>query len=68
MLLEAWLADIDADGNLEDYQFTRLPLVVNLQFGAHALQILVMHTKPSTRPKWRTTARTAKTAPVTTGP
>ena len=45
MLLEEWLADIDADGNLEDYHFTRVPLVVNLQFGAHALQILVMHTK-----------------------
>jgi endonuclease/exonuclease/phosphatase family metal-dependent hydrolase len=47
MLLESWFADIDADGNLEDYQFTRVPLVVNLQFNAHALQLLVMHTKSS---------------------
>ena len=38
-------ADVDADGLLEEYEFTRKPLVANVTVSGHALQIVVMHTK-----------------------
>ncbi|MGY3839500.1 endonuclease/exonuclease/phosphatase family protein [Bacillus atrophaeus] len=44
-LIDEWLADIDGDEQLEVYQFTRLPLVVNVEVGGESLQIIVLHTK-----------------------
>lgn len=46
-LIDPWLADVDGDLYLEEYAFTRTPLVVDLAVGGHALQLLVMHTKSS---------------------
>jgi hypothetical protein len=45
MPLSSWEADVDGDGFLNAYQFTRKPLVVNLQLGNDDLQIIVMRTK-----------------------
>jgi endonuclease/exonuclease/phosphatase family metal-dependent hydrolase len=45
MLLDPWEADVDGDGFLDLYQFTRQPLIVNLEIGGHFLQVIVMHTK-----------------------
>lgn len=47
MLLESWIADVDGDMLLESYEFTRAPLVVDIQVGANQMQIIVMHTKSS---------------------
>ncbi|MGH9557533.1 MAG: endonuclease/exonuclease/phosphatase family protein [Terriglobales bacterium] len=44
-LIDPWLADVDGNEQLEDYEFTRSPLVVNLQAGAAIFQVIVMHTK-----------------------
>src|SRR3712207_4860618 len=44
-LIDPWHADVDGDGFLNEYSFTRVPLVVNLQLGGHPLQVIVMHTK-----------------------
>ena len=47
-LIDPWDADVDGDMLLEhDYHFTRNPLVVDVTLGAHALQIIVLHTKSS---------------------
>jgi len=46
-LIDEWLADVDGTMILSDYRFTRAPLVVDLKLGAqaHALRVIVMHTK-----------------------
>jgi endonuclease/exonuclease/phosphatase family metal-dependent hydrolase len=44
-LIDGWEADVDGDSFLDLYQFTRQPLVVDLTFGGHAVQFIVMHTK-----------------------
>src|SRR5262245_3419187 len=44
-ILDPWLADVDGDMLLEEYEFTRKPLIVDIQAGANELQVLVMHTK-----------------------
>src|SRR5262245_31531485 len=44
-LLETWLSDVDGDMLLEPYEFTRKPLVVDIQAGANRMQLIVMHTK-----------------------
>jgi endonuclease/exonuclease/phosphatase family metal-dependent hydrolase len=46
-LLDAWSADVDGDMLLEPYEFTRTPLVVDIQAGSHEMQVIVMHTKSS---------------------
>jgi endonuclease/exonuclease/phosphatase family metal-dependent hydrolase len=47
-LIDAWEADVDGDMLLEpDYQFTRNPLVVDLEIGSRSLQVIVAHTKSS---------------------
>ena len=45
MMLDPWIADVDGDMLLEPYEFTRKPLVVDIQAGASQFQVLVMHTK-----------------------
>jgi endonuclease/exonuclease/phosphatase family metal-dependent hydrolase len=45
MLLDTWQSDVDGDGFLDEYQFTRTPLVVNIGLDGSNLQILLMHTK-----------------------
>jgi len=46
-LNESWLSDIDGDLNLEEYEFTRTPVVVEGKFGTSdsQLKILTLHTK-----------------------
>jgi len=44
-LIDAWQADVDGDAVLDEYEFTRTPLVVDLTVGGRELQIIVMHTK-----------------------
>jgi endonuclease/exonuclease/phosphatase family metal-dependent hydrolase len=44
-LIDPWQADVDGDAVLDEYQFTRTPLVVDLSFGGRALRVIVMHTK-----------------------
>lgn len=44
-LLDPWTADVDGDMLVEGYEFTRRPLVVDVQAGTHQLQVIVMHTK-----------------------
>jgi hypothetical protein len=44
-LIDPWLSDVDGDAVLEEYKFTRTPLVVNVTFGQRQLQIIVAHTK-----------------------
>jgi endonuclease/exonuclease/phosphatase family metal-dependent hydrolase len=44
-LIDPWQADVDGDAVLDEYHFTRTPLVVDLTVGGHPLQIIVMHTK-----------------------
>jgi endonuclease/exonuclease/phosphatase family metal-dependent hydrolase len=46
-LLDTWEADVDGSMHLGPYQFTRTPLVVNLEVQGHALQVVVLHTKSS---------------------
>lgn len=45
MLIDPWMSDVDGDAVLDEYHFTRTPLVVNFVVGGHPLQILVAHTK-----------------------
>jgi endonuclease/exonuclease/phosphatase family metal-dependent hydrolase len=47
MVLDAWLSDVDGDAFLEDYRFTRNPLLVDVTLGGNLLRIIVMHTKSS---------------------
>jgi endonuclease/exonuclease/phosphatase family metal-dependent hydrolase len=44
-LIDPWMSDVDGDFILQEYQFTRTPLVVNLKIGTHDLQVIVAHTK-----------------------
>ena len=44
-LIDPWLSDVDGDGFLDEYQFTRTPLVINVRLGTQALQVIVLHTK-----------------------
>lgn len=44
-LVNPWDADVDGDGFLDSYQFTRQPLVVNAVIGGQTVQFIVMHTK-----------------------
>ncbi|MCC7542408.1 MAG: endonuclease/exonuclease/phosphatase family protein [Deltaproteobacteria bacterium] len=46
-LISAWEADVDGDGYLEPYEFTRRPLVVNFDVSGTNLQLVVLHTKSS---------------------
>jgi endonuclease/exonuclease/phosphatase family metal-dependent hydrolase len=46
-LLDAWNADVDGDMLLDPYEFTRKPLVIDVQAGTHRMQVIVMHTKSS---------------------
>src|SRR5262245_52928975 len=46
-LLDPWEADVDGTMHLGPYQFTRVPLVVNVVVQGHALQLIVLHTKSS---------------------
>ncbi len=45
MLLDPWTVDIDGDGYLNDYQFTRVPLVVNFVVSGYRLHVIAQHTK-----------------------
>ena len=44
-LIDPWMSDVDGDAVLEEYRFTRTPLVVNFAFGQRQLQVIVGHTK-----------------------
>jgi len=44
-LIDPWMSDVDGDAVLEEYRFTRTPLVVNFAFGQRQLQLIVGHTK-----------------------
>lgn len=44
-MIDPWLSDVDGDAVLDEYHFTRTPLVVNLTVGGNSLQMIVMHTK-----------------------
>src|SRR6266540_877258 len=44
-LIDPWQTDVDGDGVLDEYDFTRTPLVIELTIGGNAFQIIVMHTK-----------------------
>lgn len=44
-LTQPWDADIDGDAVLDQYEFTRTPLVVDLVIGGEPLQVVVAHTK-----------------------
>lgn len=44
-LEEDWQADVDGDLILEEYGFTRPPLIIDGDFGNHALRVVVLHTK-----------------------
>jgi endonuclease/exonuclease/phosphatase family metal-dependent hydrolase len=44
-LIDPWEADVDGDAVLDQYMFTRTPLVVDLELDGHALQVVVAHTK-----------------------
>lgn len=46
-LLGDWDSDIDGDGVLKPYHFTRQPLVVDLSIGGSPLQMISVHTKSS---------------------
>lgn len=47
LLHGTFLTDVDGNAELEDYEFTRAPLVVNLVVAGQPLQVIVMHTKSS---------------------
>jgi hypothetical protein len=47
MLIDPWTVDIDGDGLLNEYQFTRVPLVVNFVISGSDLQVVAQHTKSS---------------------
>jgi hypothetical protein len=44
-LIDPWEADVDGDAVIDEYAFTRTPLVVDLSVGGISLQIIVAHTK-----------------------
>jgi endonuclease/exonuclease/phosphatase family metal-dependent hydrolase len=44
-LIDPWICDVDGDAVLDEYHFTRNPLVVNVKLGGHELKIVVAHTK-----------------------
>jgi hypothetical protein len=44
-LIDPWLADVKGSAILEEYGYTRVPLVVDVTFGPHSFQILICHTK-----------------------
>jgi endonuclease/exonuclease/phosphatase family metal-dependent hydrolase len=44
-LIDPWDADVDGDAVIDEYAFTRTPLVVDLSVGGESLQIIVAHTK-----------------------
>jgi endonuclease/exonuclease/phosphatase family metal-dependent hydrolase len=44
-LLDPWRADVDGDAVLDEYQYTRDPLVVDCTLGGHPLRVIVAHTK-----------------------
>jgi endonuclease/exonuclease/phosphatase family metal-dependent hydrolase len=44
-LIDPWQSDVDGDAVLDEYHFTRTPLVLNLTIGGNPLQVIVMHTK-----------------------
>lgn len=44
-LIDDWQADVNGDGFIDLYGFTRTPLVLNLGIGGTKLQIIVAHTK-----------------------
>jgi endonuclease/exonuclease/phosphatase family metal-dependent hydrolase len=44
-LINPWQCDVDGDGFLNEYSFTRTPLTVDLRTGGHKLRLIVMHTK-----------------------
>ena len=44
-LLNSWGADVDGDGFLDSYDFTRRSLVVSVMLGGQTVQFIVMHTK-----------------------
>lgn len=44
-LIDPWHADVDGDAVLDEYAFTRTPLVVDLVIGGHPVRLIVMHTK-----------------------
>lgn len=44
-LTQPWDADIDGDAVLDEYAFTRTPLVVDLVIGGEPLQVVVAHAK-----------------------
>jgi endonuclease/exonuclease/phosphatase family metal-dependent hydrolase len=44
-LIDPWDADVDGDAVIDEYAFTRTPLVVNLGVGGEELQIVGAHTK-----------------------
>jgi endonuclease/exonuclease/phosphatase family metal-dependent hydrolase len=44
-LIDPWDADVDGDAVIDEYQFTRNPLVVDLAVGGQALRMIVAHTK-----------------------
>lgn len=45
LLLQDWDTDVNGDGFLDSYGFTRQPLVVDMSIGGQAIQFIVMHTK-----------------------
>lgn len=44
-LIDPWQCDVDGDAVLNEYEFARAPLVVDVQVGPHPLRVIVMHTK-----------------------
>ncbi len=44
-LIDSWMADVNGTSTLVDYDFTRIPLVVDVTVAGHTFQILVCHTK-----------------------
>ncbi len=60
-LLEPWEADVDGSLMLASYEFTRTPLIVNVDCGNDSFQLIVMHTKSAYvnrgQEKWRDPAR-----------
>lgn len=79
-LIDPWTADVNGDMWLEEYHFTRNPLVVNFKVGSHDLQVVALHTKsnfvnggaqkwsnPQTRQEYVALALTARRRNATEG-
>jgi endonuclease/exonuclease/phosphatase family metal-dependent hydrolase len=45
LLIEPWLADVDGDAVVEDYQFTRTPLVCRVSIDGALVEVIVAHLK-----------------------